>query len=293
MFGNLTLGRPMGIRVAIHWTFWLLPLFVLLSDLGSIGAAGAGFNIAVLFAVFGCVALHELGHAAAARLFGIGTRDIVLYPLGGVASLERMPRNPLQEIVIALAGPAVNVVIALGLGGLLVLNSASPLSSLEVTRAAQFVDRLLWANVILVAFNMLPAFPMDGGRVLRAFLALFLPRVRATEIAVSVGTMFAVLFGAIGLLSFMGIIPGPPMLLILAVFLFLTGQAEQHGVRQEEGERDRERFRGVRLGWPYRFGNPVMADVPVDGWVFDAGTRMWTKWENGVSVARYRNPERG
>jgi Zn-dependent protease len=293
MFGNLTLGRPMGIRVSIHWTFWLLPLFVLLSGLGSVGAVGAGFNIAILFAVFGCVALHELGHAAAARLFGIGTKDIVLYPLGGVASLERMPRNPLQEIVIALAGPAVNVVIAVGLGGLLVLNGLSPSSSTEVTYAAQFVEHLLVANVMLVAFNMLPAFPMDGGRVLRAFLALFLPRVRATEIAVSVGTVFAVLFGVIGLLSFMGIIPGPPMLLILAVFLFLTGQAEQYGVRQEEAEREQERFRGVRLGWPVRFGNPVMADVPVDGWVFDAGTRMWTKWENGVAVARYRNPERG
>lgn len=292
MFGNLTLGRPMGIRVSIHWTFWLLPLFVLLSGLGSVGAAGAWFNVAVLMAVFGCVALHELGHAAAARLFGIGTRDIVLYPLGGVANLERMPRNPLQEIVIALAGPAVNVVIAMGLGGLLLLNGLSPSSSAEVTVAALFVEHLLIANVILVAFNMLPAFPMDGGRVLRAFLALFLPRVRATEIAVSIGTVFAVLFGAIGLLSFMGILPGPPMLLILAVFLFLTGQAEQFGVRQEEAAREREQFRGVRLGWPYRFGNPVMADMPVDGWVFDAGTRMWTKWENGVAVARYRNPER-
>lgn len=290
MFGNLTLGRPMGTRVSIHWTFWLLPLFVLLSGFGSVGA---WFNVAVLLAVFGCVALHELGHAAAARLFGIGTRDIVLYPLGGVASLERMPRNPLQEIVIALAGPAVNVVIALGLGGLLVMNSLSPTSLTEVGYAALFVDRLLWANVILVAFNMLPAFPMDGGRVLRAFLAFFLPRVRATEIAVSIGTVFAVLFGAIGLLSFMGVIHGPPMLLILAVFLFLTGQAEQHGVRQEEAEREREGFRGVRLGWPYRFGNPVMADVPADGWVFDAGTQMWTKWENGVAVARYRNPGRG
>src|SRR5262245_61970312 len=115
MFSSLKLGKPFGIDLYVHGTFWLLPLFVFVS--GALGGDlfGAAFDVAVLFAVFGCVALHEVGHALAAALYGIRTRDITLYPVGGVASLERMPEKPWHEIVVALAGPAVNFVIALGL----------------------------------------------------------------------------------------------------------------------------------------------------------------------------------
>ena len=283
MFGTLTLGRPLGIKLAVHWSFWLLPLFVLFSNLGPLGVAGAGFKVASLIAVFGCVALHELGHAAAAKLFGIRTRDIVLYPLGGVASLERMPRNPWQEIVIALAGPAVNVVIAGMILPFFLLGGS--IGSPEGAVAFRFFEQLMWANVVLVVFNMLPAFPMDGGRVLRAILALFLPRVQATSIAATVGTGFAILFGIVGVLS------GQFMLLIIALFLFTIGQAEEQGVRAEEEERERRQFRGTRIGWPMAFEMPVVSySRPSDGWEYDTNTKMWTKWEHGVTVARYRNP---
>ena len=283
MFGTLTLGRPLGIRLGVHWSFWLLPLFVLFSNLGPLGVAGAGFKVASLLAVFGCVALHELGHAAAAKLFGIRTRDIVLYPLGGVANLERMPRNPFQEIAIALAGPAVNVVIA----GMILpfLLFGGSFGTAEGTVASAFFEQLMWANVVLVAFNMLPAFPMDGGRVLRAVLAMFLPRVQATSIAATIGTGFAILFGMIGVLS------GQFMLLVLAMFLFVIGRAEERDVRAEEEDRERRQFRGTRLGWPIAFEIPVVTNTrPADGWVFDASSQMWTKWEHGVAVARSRNP---
>src|SRR5437762_13440645 len=124
MFGSLRLGKPFGIDLFVHGTFWLLPLFVLFGGAASGDLGGACFDVAVLFAAFGCVALHEVGHALAARGFGIRTRDITLYPIGGVASLERMPEKPLQEILIALAGPAVNVVIAAGLFAALAIGGA-------------------------------------------------------------------------------------------------------------------------------------------------------------------------
>lgn len=284
MFGNLTLGRPLGIRLAIHWSFWLLPLFVLFSNVGQVGIAGASVMLAVLFSVFACVALHELGHSAAAKLFGIRTRDIVLYPLGGVASLERIPRNPFQEIIIALAGPAVNVLIAGGLFGLLALDSVvTPGASSSIL--VDVVKQVLVANVWLVLFNLLPAFPMDGGRVLRATLAIFMPRLRATSIAAGLGTIFAVIFGVIGVLM------AHPMLVIMAVFLFTIGKAEEEGVRAEEEAREQRQFFGHRLSWPIRAEIPIVTNnPPADGWVFNTENQMWTKWENGVAVARYRNP---
>jgi Zn-dependent protease len=284
---NITLGRPMGIRVSVHWTFWLLPAFVLFANLGTSSVLSTGMSLAVLFAVFGCVALHELGHAAAAKLFGIGTRDIVLYPLGGVANLERMPRNPIQEIVVALAGPAVNVAIA-GLLLPLVLMDGYGTDGAGGTLLGAFAEQLLIANLFLVAFNMLPAFPMDGGRVFRAALALFVPRVTATNVAASVGTGFAILFGVLGTLGMMGVVNVSPMLLVLAVFLFTVGQAEAQGVREEEAERRVRGFRGVRLGWPV--AQPAYVPRVTDGWEFNADNGMWTKWERGQAVGRYRHP---
>ena len=282
----------MGIRVSVHWTFWLLPAFVLFANLGTSSVLGTGLSLAVLFAVFGCVALHELGHAAAAKLFGIRTRDIVLYPLGGVANLERMPRNPIQEIVVALAGPAVNVAIA-GLLLPLVLMDGYTTGAAGGTLLGAFAGQLLIANVFLVAFNMLPAFPMDGGRVFRAALSLFVPRVTATNVAASVGTGFAILFGVLGTLAMVGnyqvfgFTPSP-MLLVLALFLFTVGQAEAQGVREEEAGRQVRGFRGVRLGWPV--AQPAYVPRVTDGWEFNADNGMWTKWEQGVAVGRYRRP---
>lgn len=159
--------------------------------------------------------LHELGHALAARQFGIPTRDITLLPIGGVAALERMPRNPLQELWIAVAGPLVNVVIATVL--MIGLAFAPPAST---SGLVVFFWQLALANVVLVVFNMIPAFPMDGGRVLRSVLALLMDWHSATRIAVAVGKVSAVGLGLLGLLS------GNLILVLVAVFVFFAAQSE-------------------------------------------------------------------
>ncbi|MBI2480705.1 MAG: site-2 protease family protein [Planctomycetia bacterium] len=219
------LGTLAGIGVYLHWSFWLLPVWVLLSAGG--GLAGAVGSMLFVFAIFGCVVLHELGHALMARQYGIGTRDITLYPIGGVASLVRMPRRPSQELAIAVAGPAVNVVIAGVLFGILVVAGISMQGSTFSLVGGSFLLNLLAVNVFLVVFNMLPAFPMDGGRVLRAFLAMRKPYVRATEIAVRVGQGVAISLGLIGLMT-------GGTLLFVALFVFLAAQAELAMARQQE-----------------------------------------------------------
>ena len=223
MFQSWRVGRWLGIDVFVHPTFWLLPLFVYFS--ASTGSDVTG-ELLVLFAAFGCVALHEYGHAIAARLFGVGTRDITLYPLGGVASLDRIPERPVAELVIALAGPAVNVVIGLGLAAGLLLDPG--------VLPRGFVERLLLVNVGLVLFNLLPAFPMDGGRVFRALLAGPLGRLRATEVAVGVGSVVALGMGVAGVLVFHSL-----TLPAVATMAYLMGQSELAAVRQEAARRRR------------------------------------------------------
>jgi Zn-dependent protease len=210
------LGSIDGIKIRLHWSFLLLPAFVFFSNLtGGNGAAFALVSVVFVLAVFACVLLHELGHALAARQFGIGTRDIILLPIGGVASLERMPRNPFQELWIAVAGPLVNVVIAATV--FIGLQYASlPANNLF----RWFLNNLVIANTMLVVFNMIPAFPMDGGRVFRSLLAIFFPFSTATSIAVSVGKFCAIAMGLYGLFS------GHLMLVLLAAFVYMVGQAE-------------------------------------------------------------------
>lgn len=218
------IGRLAGIQLYMHWTFLLLIAFIgyLYLSRGATPAA-ALLGIAFVLALFGCVVLHELGHALMARRFGVPTRDITLLPIGGMARMQRIPEHPTQELLVAIAGPAVNVVIAavlaviLGLTGQ--LGEASYTGLLEIGRG-NFLANLMWVNLILVVFNMLPAFPMDGGRVLRATLAYFLPYTTATTIAATAGQAMAVLFGFIGLTQ------GVPMLLFIALFVFLGASAE-------------------------------------------------------------------
>src|SRR5271165_3556256 len=196
------LGRLCGIDVRLHWSFLIVPAWVGLTSFAA-GATVASAVNAIFFvlAIFACVLLHELGHALAARRYGIATRDITLLPIGGLARLEGMTRSPRQELVIALAGPAVNVAIAgvLLLGFLLHGSMTLPLILAPVV--GSFFAQLLIVNVSLAVFNMLPAFPMDGGRVLRAVLALFLSYERATRIAASVGQGLAVCLAVAGLLG--------------------------------------------------------------------------------------------
>ena len=221
------MARIAGIDVYIHATFLLIIGWVVLSHWRQ-GQDAAGVVGGVLFilAIFACVLLHELGHALAARKFGIKTRDITLYPIGGVARLERMPDKPLQELWVALAGPAVNVVIAAGLFVWLRATAGLvPLQELTVT-TGPFLERLLVVNLFLVGFNLLPAFPMDGGRVLRATLALRMEYTRATQVAATIGQGMALLFGFLGIF-------GNPMLIFIALVVWMGAAGEASMVQMK------------------------------------------------------------
>lgn len=226
------LGTIAGIDVFLHWSFWILPAWIFISTVtGGGGWIAALTSVLLVFAVFGCVVLHEVGHALMARQYGVGTRDITLYPIGGVARLERMPTRPSQELAIALAGPAVNVAIAVVLLGIIVLAGIGQQVLFINPLGGQFLVTLMWVNVALVVFNLLPAFPMDGGRVLRAFLAMQLPHVQATTIAARVGQVIAVLLALVGLFS-------SPTLLFVALFVFLAAQAELSTARVQAAARE-------------------------------------------------------
>ena len=217
---SLKLGRLWGVDVYLHYTFLVFLVLVGLDSRLQTGRWAAALpGVSMFLGVFVCVLLHEYGHAMAARRYGVVTRDITLLPMGGVARLDRIPEAPLQQLVIALAGPLVNVVIAGGLGLGLHLSDEMPRSVGEL-ESAGFFPRLLLINAGLVAFNLLPAFPMDGGRVLRALLALWVDPVRATRISAVVGRVMAVLFiGAAFRMS-------SPMLGIIGVFVWMEAGGE-------------------------------------------------------------------
>jgi Zn-dependent protease/predicted transcriptional regulator len=230
---TLSLGRISGIPIRIHLTFFLLLLWF-----GTVSAQqGEGFVGGVVFMLllFGCVVLHELGHALTARRYDVETREIVLYPFGGVARVDQMPSGK-AELVIALAGPAVNFVLALLLGAaLLALRSRLPGSPEELFGGASILVQLFWANVILFGFNLLPAFPMDGGRVLRATLSLFVGEVRATHVAALIGQGLALLFAVAAFMTR----PIQPIWLLIAFFVFV-------GAGQEAAfQRSRAAVRGL------------------------------------------------
>lgn len=235
--------RVGGTEIRIHLTFLMLLAWIGIAYFQEGGTAAAIEGVGFIVAVFACVVLHELGHATAARRYGIGTRRITLLPIGGVAELERLPEKPLEEVVVALAGPLVNVVIAAFL--IVVLGAAvgaEALTSMEDPRVA-FVARLAAVNVWLVLFNLLPAFPMDGGRVLRALLATRHSRVRATEIAGTIGQFAAFAFG------FIGLVAGNVLLLFVAIFVYLAATAEM----QATGLQDAARAVDVRDAMISRF----------------------------------------
>jgi len=222
---SLKIAKLAGIDIFIHFTFFILLTWVALIQWklnGSIGAAFSG--VVFILAIFSCVVLHELGHALAAKKYGIKTQDIILLPIGGVARLEKMPDQPIQELWVALAGPAVNVVIVALLAVYLwITNTLTPDNQLMMTTAA-FVERIMGVNIFLILFNMIPAFPMDGGRVLRALLATRLAYVRATRISANLGQSIALLFGVIGLFY-------NPILLFIAFFVWMGAAQETRMVR--------------------------------------------------------------
>ena len=214
------IGTIAGIGVYIHATFLLLILFILglyLQQGRTLEGALAGTLF--ILVIFGCIVLHELGHALAARKYGIHTRDITLLPIGGLARLERMPDVPIQELWVALAGPAVNAVIA---GGLYVgarIAGISPQVQPFHWLGGNFLNRLMVVNLWLLVFNLIPAFPMDGGRVLRAILATRMEYTRATVLASRIGQAIAYVFGFVGLFT-------DPFLLFIALFVWMGAEQE-------------------------------------------------------------------
>ena len=219
---SLRVGSIAGIRVELHVTFVLYVGWIAVAQgLLTRHPEHALASVALILLVFGCVLLHELGHALAARRYGIRTRDIVLLPIGGIARLQRMPEKPLQEIVVAIAGPAVNV----GIAALLWVTLGAPAGRPPIQfLGGGLFESLLAVNLLMVGFNLIPAFPMDGGRVLRALLALRLSYVQATRVAALVGQGFALLFGVVGFFH-------NPAFMFIALFVFLAAGEEHALVR--------------------------------------------------------------
>lgn len=219
-----------GTEVRVHATFFLLLLFVAVQAMGAgRDIAAAGSAVLLVCAMFFCVLLHEFGHVQAAKAFGIKTPDITLLPIGGVARLERMPRHPFQELVIAVCGPLVNVVIAAVIALVFGLSMLT-VTDLQFGDAAKFWANLMVWNVMMVAFNMIPAFPMDGGRVLRAVLAFFTDYGRATRAAAAIGQSIAVVAFVWMLLSGFG----NPFLMLIAFFIFIAAGQEAATVTQQQ-----------------------------------------------------------
>ncbi|WP_170324681.1 site-2 protease family protein [Ruegeria arenilitoris] len=223
MTWSFSLGRILGSELRVHVTFFLLLAWVGFAAYSSGGVPAAIENLIFVLALFACVVAHEFGHALMARRYGIKTPDITLLPIGGLARLERMPEKPMQEVWVALAGPAVNIVIWMIL---VVLGAGMPLDTLAQidSTGPGLLNRLAYVNLLLAAFNMIPAFPMDGGRVFRALLCLKMDRVKATKVAALAGQIVAVAFG------FWGLSVGNPILVLIAVFVFVAATSESQDV---------------------------------------------------------------
>lgn len=233
-------GAVSGVETRIHWTVALLAVyFAGNAALSGAGLAGAGLAVCALASVLGFVWLHEFGHVLMARRYGIGTRSITLSPLGGLASLDSLPRTPKQELHVALAGPAVNVVLAAI--ALVVRFTLAPSGAF----GSVMLELALWSNVMLAVFNLLPAFPMDGGRVLRAWLEGSRGRLRATEITAKIGGVFAVALGVWGLMT------GRLLTVLVAVFVWRLGRMELMHARAQAGASRGAPFYGGGL-WMFR-----------------------------------------
>jgi Zn-dependent protease/CBS domain-containing protein len=226
MSRSIRLGRLAGIDIFVHPTFALLLLWVAVSSgLQERTVAAAAEGVVLMLVLFVCIVLHELGHALMARQFGIATKDITLLPIGGMARLERMPERPIHEFLVALAGPAVTLLIAVTLSAWLYLSGDwRPPDAIAVSRGG-FVEQVMLANVALLLFNLLPAFPMDGGRVLRAILAARTDYVSATVRAASIGQGIAFMLAMVGLFSNL-------FLVVVAFFVWIAAAEEAAAVQK-------------------------------------------------------------
>jgi Zn-dependent protease/CBS domain-containing protein len=256
---SITVGRIAGTAVRIHVTFLLLLAWIGWASWRTGGSDAAVGGIVFILLLFGCVLAHEFGHILMARRYGIATPDVTLLPIGGVAMLERMPDKPREQLMVALAGPAVNVVIA----AVLLLFLGASADSAKVSEGVgqlhdpnvSLVERLASANIFLVVFNLIPAFPMDGGRVLNALLAMRMDKSCAMAIAARTGQVMALLFG------FVGLVWGNPVLVLIAVFVYIAAAAEA----ESSGLEDVTRTLFVSDAMETRF-----AVAPIDATLADA-----------------------
>jgi len=224
MNGILRIGVFGGIPVVVHWSFGLILIWSAYQGHQIGGWSYVGFSVLLTLLLFICVLLHEFGHALMARRFGIPTRSILLLPIGGVAALLRIPQKPSQELLIAIAGPAVNVVIATVL---FLLFGMPGTMDLDLWSFRTFAEALLYVNLAMIAFNLIPAFPMDGGRILRALLAIKLPYLRATAIAAVIGQILAAGMFVYG-------ISRSPFMSLIGVMVFFAARKEYEMVRMRE-----------------------------------------------------------
>jgi len=227
---SLYIGRISGIKLYIHWTFLILVawIFIMYFRMGH-GMKEALLGLGFVLTIFVCVILHELGHAFAARRYKIVTRNITILPIGGLANMERLPEKPARELWVAIAGPLVNMVLAILLYSILKLTGGMPnLADLEAAGeggeqvlmgGGGFLFNLMFVNILLFAFNLIPAFPMDGGRMLRAILSFKMDRVKATRIAATIGQFLAILFVFAGLFYDF-------WLIFIGIFIFLGAGGE-------------------------------------------------------------------
>src|ERR1700724_945769 len=218
MSWSLTIGRFGATTVRVHLTFFLLLAWIGVSAWEKGGLPAARDSVLFIALIFTCVVLHEFGHIIMARRFGIETPDVILLPIGGVARMPHMPQKPAQDLAVAIAGPMVNVAIAFLLFLVLGTIQTDDLARIEDPRVS-FLARLAAANVFLIIFNMIPAFPMDGGRVLHAVLAMNTGGARATQIAASIGQALAFVLGFLGLF-------GNPLLVFIAIFVDIAAAGE-------------------------------------------------------------------
>lgn len=237
---SFSLGEFRGIKVYIHWTFLLLLLWIGFSAYQKSGDWNQILlSLGYIVALFLCVVLHEFGHALTARRFGVKTRDITLFPIGGMARMDKMPESPKEELLVAIAGPLVNVAIAAILFAYMYFSPTLYKigAAQSFVTAEQMLPTLFLVNILMAVFNLIPAFPMDGGRIFRALLSMRLERTRATQIAANVGQFLAIGFVLLGL--FYNI-----WLVFIGIFIYLSAGAE---ASQEYIEKDLKRFTVANL----------------------------------------------
>ncbi len=223
----LPLGSPFGIRVSVHWSFLLLVAWIVYVDIErGLGLVPILYSILFIITIFICVVIHELSHSLTARKYGISAKSITLLPIGGVADMEKMPEDPKEEFAVSITGPLSNLVIAFALWIILASTGNFDLQSYDyrAINKSNFLIVLTFANFMLAFFNLLPVFPMDGGRVLRAILSMQLPREKATYIAMNIGKFLAVGLALLGLYL-------NPFLIIIAIFVFIGAQREYEMIR--------------------------------------------------------------